>query len=116
MSARLFARSGTPDHSSAGETSSPSHVYLMSIAPFGANAGDLIARAIGRPRWLASQATLRCCARHEKNSALRRPIGTGVASIDYNEPGHSSRRITESVMRRLCPYARRGPDAERRQE
>src|SRR5438093_5313854 len=38
MSAKLFVAAGAPDHESAGETSTPSHVCLRGISPPGPNA------------------------------------------------------------------------------
>src|SRR6478672_4489578 len=41
INARLIARSGTPDHSSGGELSSPSQVCVAGIAPPAENAEDV---------------------------------------------------------------------------
>ena len=46
MSAKLRVPFGAPDHSSGGEVSAPSHVYLDGMAAFGANAVDEIANVM----------------------------------------------------------------------
>src|SRR5690349_8340198 len=46
ISARLRVPLGTPDHCNGGETSSPSHVYLVGISPLLSNFGDFNDTAI----------------------------------------------------------------------
>src|SRR6478609_1259093 len=50
ISARLMALSGTPDHSSGGELSSPSQVYFAGIAPPAENAEDVSVSAMSNLR------------------------------------------------------------------
>jgi hypothetical protein len=71
MSAKLFVLDGEPDHASGGETPAPSHVYLVGIDLFAANADEerlsVVAAALadvvstcGRPMLVTTAAVSVC--------------------------------------------------------